>query len=493
VQDSTNSSSESYSQTVVWTASESAASLAPTPKTLNPWQTAVMVVSLLLLGIGGTFAGIRVANGLSQANDTAHILPGVKIADIPVGGMTSEEATEKIRPLAREKMQQPITFAAPVTGREWNPTLAAIGGRFEVNEAVQKALAVGRKDSLWFHLINGGKERDVNIAVPFKLNQDQLDKQLAKIANDVYKAPKNAQAKVTANGTIALAAPEQKGVKLDIEATKAALLKGGVESLQDGAQTDLVVAEELPQITTASIKEMRYKLGGFSTYYGSSSYNRKSNISKATQSINGVLLAPGDVFSYNKTVGRRIRSLGWKDAPTYQDGQVVPGIGGGICQVSTTLYNAALSANLKIVSRTGHSMPVHYVPAGRDATVVDGAIDFQFANSTQGPVLVIGQADGGTLRFTLWGTQQGERVEIVSGGRSYNKRGGINVSTYRVITQADGTKRREYLGTSSYRPHAPKSSTTTRRRTSTATNKPRITPAPAKPNRPASSPSSEDV
>ncbi|GAB4458898.1 MAG: VanW family protein [Armatimonadaceae bacterium] len=469
MQNKTDFSSERYHQTVVF--SPVAEEREKDAKTLSPVAdvrggdnrgarrgmsaVGVIIATVLTLSLGGAsvYGGVRVASGVTQSSDAAHILPGVKIAEIPVGELTREEAAEKVRAWAREQMLKPVSFFAPVTGRAWNPTLAMVGGRFNVDAALDEAFAVGRNDSFWFHLLNAGKERDVNITVPFVLNTDLLNKQLDKIAQDVYRAPKNAVPKVTESGAIAVVSPETKGVRLDKEATKAALLKDGVESLRDGAQTDIVVVEELPTITAADIQKMRHNLGSFNTYYGSSSYNRRINIEKATQAINGTLLAPGQVFSFNEVVGPRTRNLGWRDAPTFQDGQVVPGVGGGICQVSTTLYNASLKANLKIVARNSHSMPVNYVPRGRDAAVAYGSIDYKFQNSTEGPLLLLGQTKGGRVIFTLFGTKPGKQVEIVSGGQRSNKKGGVNVSTYRVIKEADGTTRREYLGTSSYRPH----------------------------------------
>lgn len=446
-----------------------------------------ITIAALTIALGGTalWAGMRIARASGQVADTAHILPGVRVADIPVGGMTREEAQTKLKEWARAQVKNPVTFFAPVSGRRWNLALADAGGRFDVEEALEQALAVGRKDSFLSLLVNGGKDRDTNIAVPFRFNEAQLDKKLAEIGKAVYVAPKNAKAKINAEGEIAVAGLEVKGVRLDPEATKAALLKDGVESLRDGGYTDLVVAEELPHIAAADIKKLNHKLGTFTTYYGSSSSNRQHNVEKAAGRISGTLLAPGDTFSYNEVVGPREPELGWLNAPTYQDGQVVPGPGGGVCQVSTTLYNAALRANLKIVARTGHSMPVHYVPAGLDATVAYGSIDFKFQNSHKTPLLVVGKANGENLTFTLFGQEPTEKVALVSGPRRTNARGGITVTTYREVTQADGTQRREVLSTDSYRPHGASASQPVRRAVRRAAPS---TPAQPKPVAPASAP-----
>jgi hypothetical protein len=183
------------------------------------------------------------------------------------------------------------------------------------------------------------------------------------------------------------------------------------------------------------------------------------------------------VFSYNDIVGPRTPRLGWRNAPTYQDGLVVPGPGGGICQTSTTLYNAVLRANLKVVERQNHSMPVHYVPPGCDATVNYGSTDFRFANNTSGPVYVQALTPGGRLTFNLYGVAEATppKIDVVTGGHSPRRGGGFSVAAYKVIHEADGTKKRESLGTSYYRPMGAESAARPRprrRRTRIATPKP---------------------
>ena len=130
-------------------------------------------------------------------------------------------------------------------------------------------------------------------------------------------------------------------------------------------------------------------LGEFKTEYNSGNTNRSTNIKLAASKINGCIINPGEVFSYNETVGERTIEEGYKDALVYVGGEVANGVGGGICQVSTTLYNACLFANLEIVERTNHSFTPHYVAAGRDATVSWGGPDFKFRNNRNYPVMIV--------------------------------------------------------------------------------------------------------
>ncbi len=394
------------------------------------------------------------AANASRAAGANRIAIGVRVAGIDVSGLTREEAAERVRDWARQQYQQPVTLIAPQSGRTWNIPLYEAGGRFETNAAVEKAFAIGKDDGFFERVWMANRPRNVDVTPEFRFNTAPLDKCLAKIAAEVHVAPKNARAKMGEGGVLVVTQPERKGVKLDVEATKAALLAEGEEALRDGQTAKLVVTEKMPKVTSEMLGEVSTLLGSYSTSYGSSSASRRHNIEKAAGFIDGKLLGPGEVFSYNEALGPRLRRLGWMDAPTYQDGQVVPGPGGGICQASTTLYNAVLRANLKIVERRNHSMPVHYVPAGCDATVDYGNIDFRFENSTSGPVYVMARAAGGKLTFNLYGVPEAlppGKVDVVTSARRAT-RSGFAVTTWRVITNADGTTTRELLGTSSYRP-----------------------------------------
>ncbi|MBQ4527493.1 MAG: VanW family protein [Clostridia bacterium] len=161
-----------------------------------------------------------------------------------------------------------------------------------------------------------------------------------------------------------------------------------------------VTAEELEAEFTDCI------IGTYSTNYSSSSANRKENIRLASSAISGKILNPGEVFSFNDVVGPRTAATGYKIAHVYSGGKTVDGIGGGICQVSSTLYNAVVFADLEIVYRTNHTLPVSYVPLGRDATVSYGTIDFKFKNNKETPVKIEVIADGNNLTVNIYGRKK---------------------------------------------------------------------------------------
>lgn len=158
------------------------------------------------------------------------------------------------------------------------------------------------------------------------------------------------------------------------------------------------------------------KLAEFSTDYSSSSSARKHNIELAAGFLDGYVVAGGATFSFNSAVGARSAARGFREAPVIEDGKYVKGIGGGVCQVSSTLYNAVIRAGMETVSVAHHSLPVSYLPGSLDAMVSE-ATDFRFLNVTPYPLRIYSECKGGKLTFTLYGFPvytDGESVRIRS-------------------------------------------------------------------------------
>ena len=163
------------------------------------------------------------------------------------------------------------------------------------------------------------------------------------------------------------------------------------------------------------------ELSSYSTRYDPSNLNRSNNIEISAEKIDGTIIMPGETFSYNQTVGERTIAEGYKEAGAYAGGRVVQDVGGGICQTSSTLYNAALLANLEIVDRSNHQFLTSYVSAGRDATVSWGSIDFKFKNSREYPIKIEARAKNGVCEMSIYGIKEEKeyKVEIESNVLSY--------------------------------------------------------------------------
>ena len=169
-----------------------------------------------------------------------------------------------------------------------------------------------------------------------------------------------------------------------------------------------------PKVTVKSLPQEAFPdmLATYSTTYASSNYNRSTNIALATKSVNGCVLMPGETFSYNTTVGQRTAARGYKEAGVYVNGEVSTDYGGGICQVSSTLYNAVLLCNLEIVARTNHTFEPSYVPAGQDATVSWTSPDFQFKNNRNYPIRISAVAGNGRVSFNIYGLKSDDDYQV---------------------------------------------------------------------------------
>lgn len=180
--------------------------------------------------------------------------------------------------------------------------------------------------------------------------------------------------------------------------------------------SEIAVTTKQPSITKAYLESKIFvdKLASHTSKFNTSNVGRSTNVRLSASKINNFVLLPGEVFSYDKTVGPRTAANGFKEAGVYIGNKVEQGIGGGICQTSSTLYSAVLYANLEIVTRTSHSLPVSYMPDGQDATIAQGAIDFQFKNNTDYPVKIVTYTNGGSLTCELYGVKEpGISVQVV--------------------------------------------------------------------------------
>lgn len=187
-------------------------------------------------------------------------------------------------------------------------------------------------------------------------------------------------------------------------------------SLKDGEKMEIELITVEPEIKVSDLNDALFKdvLATYQTKYDKYYTNRARNLELAAEKINGTILYPGEEFSYNKVVGERTSANGFKAAHVFAGGKVVDGLGGGICQISTTLYNTVLLSNLEVTERKAHMMHTGYVDPGRDATVVYGAIDFKFKNNRETPIKIEMTVKDGIATSTIYGLKQEDEpiVEI---------------------------------------------------------------------------------
>lgn len=265
----------------------------------------------------------------------------------------------------------------------------------------------------------------------------------------VYKDPVNARYEI--NGNTVDIVPGETGRFINKE--EAAPLLQNVYEGCEPVKVPFYVST--PDVDAATLKEKLFEtsLGSYSTSYGTSTANRCANIARAASLINGTVVAPGEVFSFNDTVGHRTKENGFYTAKEYVDGQSVDGIGGGTCQVSSTLYSAVLYADMNIVERLNHMMTVGYIPLGQDATVADGGVDFKFRNSSDYPVKVSAYTSGATITVSIIGTAWEPAREVKISNSSSQVGENTVVRSVRYVYSNGQLISTDTLNSSTYMPH----------------------------------------
>ena len=201
--------------------------------------------------------------------------------------------------------------------------------------------------------------------------------------------------------------PEEEGIDFDLEEAKAILTEEKEEY-----EIPLKITKPGKTVKEIGTEAFPDLLATFSTNYQASNVNRTTNLRLAANKINGTVLLPNEEFSYNQVVGERTEKAGYKMAATYSNGQVVDGLGGGICQISSTLYDAVVMANLNVTTRRNHQFVTSYLPAGKDATVVWGSQDFKFANTRKYPIRIVATVEGGVATVQIWGVKEEVEYDI---------------------------------------------------------------------------------
>jgi vancomycin resistance protein YoaR len=238
------------------------------------------------------------------------------------------------------------------------------------------------------------------------------ERYLAQLSTRVGRPPADARFVVTSGGV--RIAPSRPGLSLDTSATAKALTAALVRP--NGREATLVVRTAQPERTTAAAKAMGITgvVASYTTSYGGTP-GRLHNVQLVAQLIDGALVKPGAVFSFNGTTGERTADKGFEEAPVIINGELQNGLGGGVCQVSTTVFNAAFDAGLPIVERTNHALYISHYPQGRDATVDYPSLDLKFRNDTGKWLLIRTFVGSGSLTVNLYGTAVDRRVEVTTG------------------------------------------------------------------------------
>ena len=425
----------------------------------------VVVILLILLTLFSTIFAV-----INMGNDK--IVKGIKIAEIDVSNMTKEEAKTTLNEIYSKKQENEIYLTYGEF--ESTTTYNALEVEYQIDRAVTQAHEIGRNGNLFkdnfniikswtkgieidlavtidqqmldqveqninnsiegaivqpsyyrendkliitsgkaglkvekekflqkiYEVVRKGEEQEIEIPIiqsePDEINIEEIYQEVHKQVQDAYytKEPFTIY-------------PEVEGVDFDLENAKLLLQENKEEY-----EIQLVITK--PNKTTKDIgtEASPDLLATFSTNYQASKVGRTTNLKLAASKINGTVLLPGEEFSYNKTVGERTIEAGFKSAAIFSGGKVVDGLGGGICQISSTLYNSVIKANLDVTERRNHQFVTSYVDAGADATVVWGSQDFKFKNSRKYPIRIAATVEGGVATVQIWGVKEEVEYDI---------------------------------------------------------------------------------
>lgn len=401
-----------------------------------------------------------------------NMIKGVFIANIDVSDMSKEKTKESINEIFT-KMQENEIFLKHGEF-ESTTTFEALEVKYKIEEAIDQAYQIGRKGNLFIdnYEILRTMIENKNIEIDFTISQEMVN-QIAqninnsiegavvqpdysidnnrliiskgiagytveenKLSQEIYSAVKEGKTKTIEIPLIMVQPeeiniekiheevykevkdayytkdpftiyPESNGIDFDIEQAKDLLT-------EDKTSYEIPLKITKPSKTTKDIgtEASPDKLSTCSTNYLASNVNRTTNLKLAASKINGIVLLPGEEFSYNKTVGERTTAAGFKEAAIFNAGKVENGLGGGICQISSTLYDAVVMADLTVTVRRNHQFVTSYLPAGKDATVVWGAQDFKFKNTREYPIRIKATVQGGVATVEIWGVKQEVEYDI---------------------------------------------------------------------------------
>ncbi len=350
------------------------------------------------------------------------IYPGVFVDGMHVGDLTIAEAEELLSGGDMEP-QSAFSVTVAIGNKTWTVDPSNVPAARDLGNVLQKAYAYGRTNTTDIHttLRTPFRERTnqaialrsngVNFTTTASYDHDAVRQIVSEIAAYVTREPVDAQIQSFDYKTRTFTfTASQPGVTLDQDLLYQRLT-AALDRWEKGVTVtvDPVVTE--PNVTTEAMTKNFTLISAYTTETTRDS-NRNTNIDLACQAINGTALMPGETFSFNQATGQRTTAKGYKSAGAIAAGQSIEEVGGGICQVSSTLFNAVARADLEIVSRSPHAWPSTYVNIGEDATVNWPNLDFQFRNNTQSPIFVITYYNDRKMSAEIWGMSLGENVTI---------------------------------------------------------------------------------
>lgn len=432
-----------------------------------------MLIGLFVAAFALTILALVAAAASNRSGESDELLPGTRIMGIDVGGLSQQEAAARVAPVVRALLSKPVSVYHD--GKSWQLIPADIGITPDVEATVLQAWQLATSGGWWdqFRMRLLAVTRRVDVPLALRTNQERLGTRLGRLARQVNKPAVEPRVRQLSTGRLVIE-PEVNGVAVDLIQLSARLHEAAL--WPRGRAVELPTQPLSPKKTARDLERLDIEgvLARFTTRFDPKDENRTHNIRIAAQALDGTVLMPGERFSFNQTVGPRAEAAGFREAPVVLAGQLVPDIGGGVCQVSSTLFNAVLYAEMKIDTRVSHSIPATYVPMGRDATVAYDYLDFEFTNPTDAPVLIHASLSKDKVTVELLGKEKPAVVELMTtidavlnptieevmdptlpkGSRLVERKPvkGYRITLYRVVKEGDRILLKERVGKSYYKP-----------------------------------------
>lgn len=366
----------------------------------NPFQRPKALA--IILGILIVLLGLFTLTLIIYTSDKGVIAKGV-VLEFPLGNLRLEEAKSKLEQIKTDDLARIVYFTAE--GKDFPINMKELGLTYTYEEELQQAYQIGRDGTLWNKAFNKFKARikGITFKSQYQWNNQLLTATLGKSLSDLNIPAENARFSVTSKDTLEIV-PEKPGKQVDIDS-----LITSVKQLPQNQTKSIPIPFKVvaPTITKAALDKLKMtEIGSYTTYFDPGQIGRTENIKLAAKALDGTLLKPEEVFSFNQIVGPRTVESGYQMAIIIEGDKFVPGLGGGVCQVSSTLYNAVQQASLSVVERSHHSLSVTYVPQGQDATVAYPTLDFKFKNDSGSYLLIRSKISNNTLTFALYGEKK---------------------------------------------------------------------------------------
>lgn len=360
----------------------------------------IKVIVIILLIVVLVASGFYLYINNSTKKWTSLVYPGVKIGDLDISGKTLAQAKDMVSQKYQSTiLKKNVNIKTPQ--KTYSLNFAKMSAKYNVDEVVNEAFNYGKDLSLYkkYKLIRKPESKVINMN--FTYDSKPLSELIATMKKEINSTAENASIYRSAGNFVIT--PDKKGYTLMDDKLKKEILSkinGDINSPDIWVNAEIKTV--LANVTKEKLQTVNSKLSSFSSNFGTSEYGRSTNITIATNSINGTIIMPGQSFSFNGTVGRRTAAKGYQPAPVDIGTKVSSDYGGGICQVSTSLYNAIIRSNIKSTERNHHSIPSTYIPLGNDATVDWGNLDYKFTNTLGFPVFIESIVSNKILTFNVY-------------------------------------------------------------------------------------------